>query len=309
MLFNNQKHVTLKELLAKGPVMLPNVFDCVSAKTMELVGFEALNLPAADVAASLVGFPDVGLIDFDEINGVVDRMYNMSPLPIVADIHCGFGNEINVLRSCERIKKAGASAIVFDDTKFQPSYVDGVVVETREEFLSKLRAALYVVKGSDVMLIAKTYAYKTKNIDEAIARCNMAIEAGADATFVEGVDNMEDLKKIASQVKGHKMFEMREKKVATYDELVALGFDLIAMEFAMAGANEYMWESGLHSKEDMSDIYSVEHSILPSGKQSTALGNHEMFGANNWLGLGASFSDHSELKFAGEFIPKDGNHR
>ena len=55
----------------------------------------------------------------------------------------------------------------------------------------------------------------------------------------------------------------------------------------------------------MSDIYAVTHSILPSGEQMTAFGNHEMFGANNWLKLGSSFSDHSQLKFAGAFLPKD----
>lgn len=309
MLFHGKKHISFKEQLAKGPVMIPDVFDCVSAKTMEQVGFEALYLPIRDVSASLVGFPDAGMIDFDELLTVVDHISNMSPLPLMVDIHCGFGNEINVLRSCERMAKAGATALILDDTKFQPSYIDGTVIEGRSEFLAKIRAAKYSLEGTDCMLIARTASLESLGLDEAIQRCKMAVAAGADGSFIEGIDNLADLKKYAESVSGHKMFEMREKKVATYEQLVEMGFDMIAMEFAMAGANECMWDYGLHSKADMSDIYSVEHSILPNGEITTAFGNHQMFGANDWLNLGASFSDHSTLKIADEFVPKDGDHR
>ena len=305
MLFHEQKHRTLKELLAEGPVLMANVFDCVSAKVVEQIGFKALNLPCDNVAASLIGMPALGMLDFDELLSVADRINNMSSLPLMVDINCGFGNEINVLRSCERMVKAGASAVILDDRRFQPSYQDGEQIVERDEFLTKIRAAKYVLAGTDCLLVAQTYANAHLGIDEAIERCRMAEEAGADITLVHGVETLEDLEKIAAQVKGCKMFEMREKKVATYDHLVALGFQVIALEFAMAGANEYMWAYGVKSKEDMSDIYAVEHSILPNGDRMTAFGNHQMFGANDWLKLGSTFSDHSQLKFAGAFLPKD----
>lgn len=305
MLFNQQKRVTLREILESGPVLMPNIFDCVSAKVMEQVGFKALNIPCANVAASLIGLPDLGMLDFDELLTTVDHVYNMSPLPIMVDIGCGFGNEINVLRSCERMVKAGASALVLDDRRFQPAFGSQQELTEREEFLTKLRAAYHVLEGSGCMLVARTAAAKICGVDEAIERCRMAVEAGADLTFVEGIEQKTDLERISKSVDGWKMFEMGAVKVATYEELVDMGYQLITMEFAMAGANEYMMAYGAKSKEDMSDIYAVEHSILPSGARMTALGNHEMFGANDWLGLGASFSDHSQLKFAGAFLPKE----
>ncbi len=305
MLFNGKRHVDFNSLFKAGPVLLSNVFDCVSAKTMEMVGFAALNIPYKNVAASLVGFPDLGMLDFEEFLTVVDHIDNMSPLPLMVDLGCGFGNEINVLRSCERMVKAGASAIVLDDTVFQPTFIEGRKIVPREEYLSKLKAAKYITDSTGCMLVAKTFSKKIAGLEEAIERCKMAHELGVDVVCIGEIECFDEIESFSKAVQGHKMFEMNEKKVASYEQLVSAGIDVITMEFAMAGANEYMWEYGLHSKQDMSDIYSVEHSYLPNGEHMTAFGNHQMFGANDWLGLGASFSDHSQLKFAGAFLPKD----
>ena len=305
MLFNGKVHTNFDSLFEEGPVLLANVFDCVSAKTLEMIGFKALNIPYKNVAASLVGLPDLGMLDFEEFLTVVDHINNMSSLPLMVDLGCGFGNEINVLRSCERMIKAGASAIILDDTVFQPSFKDGRKVVAREEYLSKLKAAKYVLDGSSCKLIAKTYSKKVVGWEEALERSKMAHELGVDVVCINDIDDFAEIQDFAKAVPGHKMFEMNEKKIASYEQLVSVGIDVITLEFAMAGANEYMWEYGLHSKKDMSDIFAVEHSYLPNGEHMTAFGNHQMFGANDWLGLGASFSDHSNLKFAGAFLPKD----
>lgn len=285
------KKKTFKELLAQGPVVAPCVYDCVSAKIVENAGFEAMCLSGGELAASYCGLPDIGLVTMDELVSVVERVAACTSIPMIVDIDTGFGNEINLIRCCRRVAAAGAMAVHLEDQTFPKrcGHLRGKEVIPREDYISKIRAAAYALEGTDCILIARTDSYHTVGKEEAIARCNAAIDAGADISFIEGTDSLEAIEEIGRRVKGTKMFAMASQGASpevTYEQLVKWGYSLMTMHFAMWGAIKGMQQFAKLCFADKSDIPVTEDPDV----DARPIALFEMFGLHDWLELGARFN-------------------
>ena len=300
----NPSRTTLRELLEKGPVFAPCVYDCTSAKVVEMCGFKAMCLSGGEVSQSLVGMPDLGLVTQDELVSVVNHICDMSPLPMIVDIDTGFGNELNVMRTCERVAKAGGMAVHLEDQTFPKrcGHLTGKQVIPTEEYLAKVRAAHHVLKDTDCLLIARTDSYNLNGKEDAIDRCTRALDCGADVTLAEGIDSYEAIEEIGRRVPGWKMFGMSSAGASpkvTFDQLVNWGFNLVTMHFTMRGALTGMLEFGKKTYETMSDVYACEHVTVPNG----VLGIYELYGIHDWLKMAASFG--GDVKDCSAYKPKD----
>ena len=131
--------------------MAPCVYDCVSARYVEKTGFKAMCLSGGELAASLCGFPDIGLVTLDELVGAVDRISSCTDIPMIVDIDTGFGNEINLIRTCKRVAQAGAKAVHLEDQTFPKrcGHLAGKEVIPRKDYISKIKAAHHVLKNTD----------------------------------------------------------------------------------------------------------------------------------------------------------------
>lgn len=290
ILFARKERKTLRQLLEEGPVFAPTVWDCISAKIVEQVGFQAMCLSGAEVAASHCGLPDLGLVTFDELVSVVDHITDVIPLPMIVDIDTGFGNELNVMRTCERVAKAGAMAVHLEDQTFPKrcGHIAGKEVIPAKDYISKVRAAHHVLKNTDCLLIARTDAYNILGIEEAITRNIASLEAGADIAFTESIDSREAIEEIGRRVPGWKMFGMSSKGASpkvTFEELYNWGYNLVTCHFAFAGAVKGMMEFGKRTFEDKSDVYAYDHDIL-----NGPMGAFEMFDIHEWLALAKKFN-------------------
>lgn len=307
MLYEQVKDIKKKgflELMAEGPVMAPCVYDCVSAKIVENAGFKAMCLSGGETAASLVGVPDIGLVTLDELCGVVERISACTSIPMIVDIDTGFGNEINLIRTIRRVVNAGAKAVHLEDQTFPKrcGHLRGKEVISREAYISKIKAAHYALEGTGCALIARTDSYHMLGRDEAFARCNEAIDAGADISFVEGTSSIEDVEETARRVKGPKMFAMASAGASpkvTVDQLYKMGFGLMTMHFAMAGQIMGTQEYAKKCFEAQSDIPVTEDPRV----DASPIYLFEMFGLHDWLQLGNRFNP--EIKDATEYECKD----
>lgn len=304
MKINNSKKTTLRELLEQGPVFAPCVYDCTSAKVDEMCGFKAMCLSGGEVSQSLVGMPDLGLVTQDELVSVVNHICDMSPLPMIVDIDTGFGNELNVMRTCERVAKAGGMAVHLEDQTFPKrcGHLTGKQVIPSEEYFAKVRAAHYVLKDTDCLLIARTDSYNINGKEDAISRCLGALDAGADITLAEGIDSYESIQEIGRRVPSWKMFGMSSAGASpkvTFEQLVEWGYNLVTMHFTMRGALTGMFEFGKKTFETMSDVYACEHVTVPNG----VLGIYELYGIHDWLKLAGSFG--GNVADCGAYKPKD----
>ena len=282
---------TLRELLKKGPVYAPCVYDCISAKMVEEAGFEAMCLSGAELAASYRGLPDIGLMTLSDLEDNVRRIAAASPLPMIVDIDTGFGNELNTIETCKRIAAAGAMAVHLEDQTFPKrcGHLRGKQVIAMEDYISKVKAAVYALQGTDCMLIARTDAFAVNGKEDAIARACAAIEAGADMTLIEATDSVEAIAEIGKRVPGLKMFGMNANGVhpqVTGSELEAFGYHLITMHYTCSAAIHGMREFGRHCFADKDDAYVYETYSSKVGP----IPLHTMFGIHEWLQLGAQFN-------------------
>ncbi len=178
----------LRALLAKpGFVVMPAVWDGLSAKLAAQAGFPTAFLSGSCVAAGRLGGPDLDLISFAEMMDSFQQVRGAAPdMLMLADGDHGFGNAMNVQRTVRAFGRAGAAAILIED-KITPRALvsSGKPCIGREEARMKIRAAVEAAKDSGILVMARTDCRPTQGIDEAVARIAMYVEEGADILFMD----------------------------------------------------------------------------------------------------------------------------
>lgn len=194
----------LRELLsAKALIAAPGAYDAITGRLIEQAGFSAVYMTGAGTSAAH-GYPDYGLLTLSEMTENAGRIARSINLPLISDADTGYGNELNVTRTVREFESRGVAAIHIEDqvSPKKCGHLDGKEVVSREEFGSKIRAAVAARRDPDFIIIARTDARAMLGLDEAIARANIAIDAGADMAFVEAVQSLEEMTAVPKAVKG-----------------------------------------------------------------------------------------------------------
>jgi 2-methylisocitrate lyase-like PEP mutase family enzyme len=192
----------LRALLAAPEfVVMPAVWDGLSAKLAAGAGFATAFLSGSCVAASRLGGPDLDLISFGEMIDSFAMVRGAAPDTLVlADGDHGYGNAMNVQRTVRAYGRAGAAAILIED-KITPRALTaaGKPCLPREEARIKIRAAVDAAKESGILVMARTDCRPTQGIDEAVARIEMFVAEGADILFLDSpADEAEILRAVAA---------------------------------------------------------------------------------------------------------------
>src|ERR1700688_2565356 len=193
-----------RELLRRdGMVVAPGAYDCITARLIERAGFEAVYMTGAGTAAML-GYPDFGLVTMSEMVANAGRIAAAVGLPVIADADTGYGNELNVVRTVREYETVGVAGIHIEDQGFPKTcgHLDDKEIVPREDWLAKIRAAASARRSADFTIIARTDARAVIGFDEAIARANAALAAGADMAFVEAPQTLEEVAAVPRLVKG-----------------------------------------------------------------------------------------------------------
>lgn len=224
-------------LSEKGQLVMPGVFDALSAKIAARAGFEVIFITGYSVSASLLGEPDFGLLTQTEVVDTAQRICSVVDTPVIVDADTGYGNAINVIRTVHDLIRAGAAGMFLEDQVWPKrcGHMKGKQVIPLAEQLKKLRAAIEARSDSDFYIVARTDSRQALGLTEAIARGIAFKEAGADAVFVEAPETKDEMKEIASHVPGPLVANMLERGVTPLmdpQELKDLGFDLIVWPLA-----------------------------------------------------------------------------
>jgi 2-methylisocitrate lyase-like PEP mutase family enzyme len=150
------------------------------------------------------GYPDLGLLTMTEMVGNAATITRTIDLPVIADADTGYGNEVNVTRTIQEYERAGVAGVHLED-QMSPKrcgHLDGKEIVPREEFVAKIRAAAAARRNPDFLLIARTDARAGAGLEDALARVNAALEAGADMAFVEAIPTLEELALVPKRVRG-----------------------------------------------------------------------------------------------------------
>lgn len=219
-------------LKTKGILVMPGVYDALSAKIAARAGFEVIFITGYSLSATLLGEPDFGLLTQTEMLAAAGRICSVVETPVIVDADTGYGNAINVIRTVKELIRVGAAGMFLEDQVWPKrcGHMKGKQVIPLEEQIKKLRAALSARSQNDLYIVARTDARQALGLKEAISRGIAFKQAGADAIFIEAPESKEEMREIARRVPGPLVANMIERGVTPLmgpDELQALGFELI----------------------------------------------------------------------------------
>ena len=223
----------------RAPLVAPGCYDALGARLIEQAGFDAAYMTGFGTTASLLGRPDVGLLGMSEMVDNARRITAAVDLAVIADADTGYGNQINVVRCVQDYERAGVAAIHIEDQILPKKcgHMEDKQVVDASVMVGKIRAAVASRQDDDFMVIARTDARAPHGMDEALRRATAYAEAGADMLFVEALQDVEEIERVATEFAGVPLLfnwvEGGKTPPLSYDEVAALGFAMIIMPIGM----------------------------------------------------------------------------
>lgn len=198
--------------MQRGIVVLPGVFNALTARLAAQCGFDALYLSGAGVTNSLLAVPDVGLITLTEMAQQARYVCAAVDVPVIADADTGYGEALNVARCVEEMERAGLAGIHLEDQRSPKrcGHLAGKELVGAEEMVLKVRAAVMARSDPSFLIVARTDARSVDGLDAAIRRANAYREAGADAIFPEALSSESEFQRFSSEVKAPLLANMTE---------------------------------------------------------------------------------------------------
>ena len=278
----------LRKIMAtEGMVVAPGCYDGITSKLVEAAGHHAAYMSGAATSAAH-GYPDFGLLTETEMTQNAARITRTIDIPLISDADTGYGNELNVTRTVREFERRGVAAIHLEDQEFPKKcgHLDDKEVIPRDAYFAKIRAAAGARHSSDFVIIARTDSRAVMGFDEAVARCNGALEAGADIAFFEAAQTMEEVAKVPTVVNGPCLLNIVHRGKTPKVELE----DAKAMGYKMAILPSLIYRNVLGATEAIL-------ADLATGKMPTPIGDispregFNKFGADDWDALRTRFRD------------------
>ncbi len=234
----------LRSLLEKpGIRVMPCCFDALSARLVERAGFELTFMSGFAVSAARLGLPDTGLISYGEMLDQGRNLCQAVSIPVIGDADTGYGNALNVKRTVAGYAQAGFACAMIEDQRAPKrcGHTRGKQVVERDEAYARIRAAVDArdEAGCDILIMARTDARATHDLDEALERCQRFAELGADILFLEAPRSADEMRRLCRELPGVKMANLVEggdTPVLPPDQLEELGYKIAAYPLTLLSA-------------------------------------------------------------------------
>jgi 2-methylisocitrate lyase-like PEP mutase family enzyme len=264
-------------IAANKPLVVPGVYDGISARIAADLGFDAVYIGSYATGATKYGLPDLGYIGAEDMADQVRRIADLVDVPIIVDGEGGFGNPLQVARTTRLLERAGASAMHIEDHDFGKHITAEPRVLPLALALDKIKAALDAKKSSDFLVIARTDAIGSLGQDEGLARVLAFQDAGADAVMVPGRLDDDGWNVLVREVHVPVIYLNQPRMSAK--ELGVLGADVV-LYYALA---HFVAQSAMHSA--LSQLVDHGSSVAFEGTTTT------MADFDSFLGIEAARAD------------------
>src|SRR6266478_4273390 len=209
-------------------VLMPGAYDALSARIIEAEGFEVLVAGGYAAVGSMLAQADMGQSNMRDFADHYGRICAAVEIPVYVDADTGFGGVNNVRQMVRAFEAAGVAGLFISDQVFpnRCGYLPGKQIVPVEQMLAKLKAALDARRDPDLFIAARTDAASVEGLDEAIGRCQLFMEAGADMAKPMGFDTIPEIKRAMREIPGPHMATLSQAagpKARSLSELEAAG--------------------------------------------------------------------------------------
>jgi 2-methylisocitrate lyase-like PEP mutase family enzyme len=244
---------TLRAIVsARRGLLVPGAANALSARIIAGLGFDAVYVTGAGITNSFLGIPDLGFIGLSEIIQHTAAIRDAVELPVIVDADTGFGNAINVRHAVRGLERAGANAIQLEDQVMPKrcGHFSGKDVVPATEMVAKVRAAAEARRSEDFLVIARTDARAVHGFQAAIDRAGQYIAAGADITFVEAPESLDEVRRIPQLLPVPQLINMvvgGKTPILAASELAEMGYGIVlyanaALQGAILGMQNALGE-------------------------------------------------------------------
>jgi methylisocitrate lyase len=222
----------LRLAIAENTIRVVGAPNAAAAKLIEQTGFEAVYLSGAVLSAGVLALPDVGLFTLTELAQHTAYLTRSLNIPVIVDADTGFGEALQVERTVAELEAAGAGAIQLEDQLLPKrcGHLSGKSLVAPEIMCAKIRAAAAARNDADFVIIARTDARGVNGMEDAIARAQAYLAAGADWIFPEALTTAEEFARFATEVEAPLLANMTEygkSPLLTVEQLTALGYSAV----------------------------------------------------------------------------------
>jgi methylisocitrate lyase len=239
----------LRELMARGTVLVPGAFNALVARSVARAGFEATYI-SGGATANVAGYPDIGLITLTEMCRTIREIADASAIPVIADADTGYGEVECCVRTVVEYDRAGAAALHLEDQVFPKrcGHLDGKDLVSAQAMAEKVAAMAAHRPSRDFVIIARTDARHVTGFDDMVARANLYREAGADVIFPEGLHDGDEFARFMKVSPGKTLANMTEfgkTKHLSADDFRALGASIVIYPLSLMRIAMKAVEDGL----------------------------------------------------------------
>jgi len=222
----------LRELIAKGAIMMPGVPNASMARQVERLGFDALYVSGAGMANATAGVPDIGLLTLTEVAQLAGYIARAVKIPAIVDADTGFGGSENIARTICELEAAGLAGCHIEDQEFPKrcGHLAGKSLINIQEMTERIKAAVAARRDPDFMIVARTDARGVEDFDRTVDRAKRYMQAGADAIFPEALQSAEEFRDFASKIDLPLLANMTEfgkSPLLSFKELAGFGYRMV----------------------------------------------------------------------------------
>jgi methylisocitrate lyase len=244
------KSKRLRELIAKGALILPGVPNAAMARQVERIGFDAVYVSGAGMANATAGVPDIGLLTLTEVALLAGYIARAVKIPAIVDADTGFGGSANVARTIRELEAAGLAGCHIEDQEFPKrcGHLAGKSLVDVDEMTEKIKAAVAARRDPDFMIVARTDARAVEDFDRTLDRAQQYVESGADAIFPEALQSEKEFRNFASEIDVPLLANMTEfgkSPLLSFQELAGFGYRMIifpqsAFRVSMKASDQFL---------------------------------------------------------------------
>ncbi len=178
-----------------------SVFDPISARIAEDLGFEVGMFAGSIASGTVLGAPDLIVLTLTEFAQQIHRICRAGDLSLMVDADHGYGNALNVMRTVEELETAGVAALTIEDTVLPRTFGDGkTALLPIEEGVGKMKAALAARRDSNMVVAGRSSSLQVTGVDDTIARAKAYEAAGVDAMFLAGATTKAEVEAVTAEI-------------------------------------------------------------------------------------------------------------
>ena len=265
----------LRQMIADGCVAMPGVFNASLGRMVERAGFGAVYISGAGLCNATAGVPDVGLLTLTEVAQLAGYVARAVKIPAIVDADTGFGGAENAARTIEEFERAGLAGCHIEDQEFPKrcGHLAGKSLVAVDDMNAKIAAAAAAKRDKDFLLIARTDARAVESFAKAVERAQSYLTAGADAIFPEALQNEQEFRDFAKEVKAPLLANMTEfgkSPLLSLGQLAEMGYRMViypqtAFRVSMFAVEEMLrdlkktgtqqgWLERMQTRQDLYDL-------------------------------------------------------